>query len=81
MAGRFSHYRILSVSDMVESVFWENAAYFEANVGNGLPNPNGTLLEQAAGVDTILEAADEKGAEKWWELRNIKKAIHWLSYQ
>ncbi len=42
----------------------ENAAYFEANVGNGLPNPNGTLNEQAAGVDDILADADAKGAER-----------------
>jgi hypothetical protein len=42
----------------------ENATYFENNVGNGLPNPNGTPLEQAAGVDDILRAADLKGAEQ-----------------
>ena len=42
----------------------ENAAYFEDNVGSGLPNPNGVLLEQAAGVDAILNAADDKGAER-----------------
>ncbi len=42
----------------------ENAAYFEANVGSGLPNPNGTLLEQAGGVDDILNAADAKGAQQ-----------------
>ena len=42
----------------------ENATYFENNVGNGLPNPNGTLLEQAGGVDDILRAADLKGAEQ-----------------
>lgn len=37
---------------------------FDNNTGGGLPTATTTLLQQAAGVDDILNAADLKGAER-----------------